>query len=79
MGVNKRDLSNYSTLCLISLIGSILVFALLPLIPTKTQLKEWKAVRSEEEAKKSVLRKNRRLEREEEEKRLLDVKDIKEE
>lgn len=35
VGVNKKDLSNYSTLCLIAFIGSILTIALLPLIPTK--------------------------------------------
>lgn len=40
VGVNKKDLSQYSTLCLISFICSLVTFALLPLIPTKTQLKE---------------------------------------
>lgn len=35
VGVNKKDLSNYSTLCLIAFIGAILTLALLPLIPTK--------------------------------------------
>lgn len=34
--VNKKDLSNYSTLCLISCICALVIFALLPLIPTKT-------------------------------------------
>jgi hypothetical protein len=36
VGVNKKDLSNYSTLCLIAFIGALLTFLLLPLIPTKT-------------------------------------------
>jgi len=36
VGVNKKDLSGYSTLCLIAFIASIITFALLPLIPTKT-------------------------------------------
>ena len=45
VGVNKKDLSNYWVLTLIALIGTILTFALLPLIPTRTQLKEWKALR----------------------------------
>ena len=35
VGVNKNDLSRYSTLILIALIGSILVFPLLFLIPTR--------------------------------------------
>ena len=35
VGVNRNDLSQFSTLCLIGLIGSILTFVLLPLIPTK--------------------------------------------
>ena len=35
VGVNKKDLSHYSTLVLIALIGSLLVFLILPLIPTK--------------------------------------------
>ena len=39
VGVNKKDLSNYSTLVLIALIGSILVFLILPLIPTKVQIR----------------------------------------
>ena len=42
VGVNKKDLSKYSTLLLIALIGSLITFALLPLIPTKKQLKEFK-------------------------------------
>lgn len=35
VGVNKDDLSNYSTLMLISFIASFLGFAILPLIPKK--------------------------------------------
>ena len=35
VGVNKRDLSKYPTLILIALIGSIISFGLLPLIPMK--------------------------------------------
>jgi len=35
VGVNKRDLSNYPTLCLIQFLCSLVVFALLPLIPMK--------------------------------------------
>ena len=34
-GVNKKDLSRYPTLILIALIGSIISFALLPLIPMR--------------------------------------------
>lgn len=41
VGVNKKNLTNYSTLCLIGLIGSILSLALLPLIPSKKNIKEW--------------------------------------
>jgi hypothetical protein len=35
VGVNKKDLSGYSTLCLVAFICSIVTFILLPLIPTK--------------------------------------------
>ena len=35
VGVSKNDLSGYSTLILIQFICSLVVFALLPLIPTK--------------------------------------------
>jgi Na+/melibiose symporter-like transporter len=35
VGVHKRDLSHYSTLILIQLIGSILTFILLPLVPSR--------------------------------------------
>jgi MFS family permease len=41
VGVNKNDQSGYSTLVLIALIGSILTFALLPLIPMKKQIRRW--------------------------------------
>ena len=47
--VNKHDLSNYSTLMLIALVGSILSFVLLPLIPTKKNVKTWRAKRAVEE------------------------------
>lgn len=67
VGVNKKDLSNYPTLTLISFIGSVIIFALLPLVPTRTQIKEWKAIRSEEAEEKAEARKGRRLQREEEE------------
>jgi MFS family permease len=40
--VNKRDLSNYSTLCLIAFICAIVTFVLLPLIPTKLQIREFR-------------------------------------
>lgn len=40
VGVNKNDLSNYSTLILIQLIGNLLTFALIPLIPTKEMIEE---------------------------------------
>ena len=45
VGVNKRDLSNYWVLTLITLISSILVLSLLPLVPSRTNLKELKAAR----------------------------------
>lgn len=38
VGVNKDDLSGYSTLCLFTLIGSVLTFATLPLVPLKEQI-----------------------------------------
>ena len=63
VGVNKRDLSNYSTLCLISLICSIIQFVLLPLIPTKPQIKEFRAVRAEEYEEVRKARRERRLKR----------------
>ena len=45
VGVNKRDLSRYPTLILIALIGSIITFALLPLIPMKYQIREFRYLR----------------------------------
>lgn len=72
VGVNKKDLSKYWVLILIQLIGSILVFALLPLIPTRSQLKEWKAVRDDEYKEISAKRKEKRRQFEEEERGLLE-------
>jgi len=60
VGVNKKDLSGYSTLCLISLICSIVSFALLPLIPSKKNIKEWRAKRTVADEKKKAERKARR-------------------
>ena len=45
VGVKKKDLSGYSTLCLIATICAIVSFALLPLIPTKQNIKKWRAKR----------------------------------
>ena len=42
VGVNKKDLSGYPTLCLVAFICSIVTFVLLPLIPSKKQLVEFK-------------------------------------
>ena len=42
VGVTKKDLSGYSTLCLIAFICSLVTFVLLPLIPTKKQLADYK-------------------------------------
>jgi len=53
------------------LIGTIVVFALLPLIPTRSQLKEWKTLRDSEEEAKRAFRKERRAKRYEEEEELL--------
>ena len=44
VGVNKKDLSGISTLYLIKLIMGLFSFALLLLIPTKKNLKEWKKI-----------------------------------
>lgn len=40
VGVNKDDQSGYSTLMLINVFTSLLGFALLPLIPKKSQIEE---------------------------------------
>ena len=48
VGVNKNDLSNYSTLCLISFIGTLFNFLLLLLIPTSQNIKQWQASRVKE-------------------------------
>ena len=71
VGVNKKDLSNYSTLCLISFICSLVSFALLPLIPTKKNIKEWRAKRAVADEKKKSDRKARRKARKEEEEKAL--------
>ena len=57
VGVKKKDLSNYSTLVLISLICSIVSLALLPLIPSKKNVKEWVTKR---EAADVIIRKTRK-------------------
>ena len=56
VGVNKNDLSGYSTLCLIAFICSLFNFFLLFLIPTKAQLKEWKEERKKEEEERAIER-----------------------
>lgn len=58
--MNKKDLSGYSTLCLIAFIGSILTLALLPLIPTREQIIENRIERKKVEVEKKRLRKERR-------------------
>jgi Na+/melibiose symporter-like transporter len=72
VGVNKKDLSRYSTLTLISFICSILSFGLLPLIPTRKQLREWKEARNQETQDRQNQRKLERAKKEEDEKALLD-------
>lgn len=67
VGVNKNDLSGYPTLCLISFICSLFNFLLLFLIPTKTQLSEWKQARIKEEEGRWELRMEKAKEREIEE------------
>ena len=67
VGVNKRDLSKYWILVLIGLIGSILTFALLPLIPTRTQLREWKEVEEAKYKEEAAVRRERRNKRYEDE------------
>jgi Na+/melibiose symporter-like transporter len=60
VGVNKKNLSNYSTLCLIAFIGSILTLTLLPLIPTKEQIVENRAERRKAELERRQRRRDRR-------------------
>lgn len=68
VGCNKKDLSNYSTLVLISLICSILTLALLPLIPSKKNIKEWVSKRqASDEVKKNARKERRAAKRKEEE------------
>ena len=52
VGVGKKNLSGYSTLCLVALICSLVSFALLPLIPSKKNIKEWRAKRFIKDNKK---------------------------
>ena len=47
VGVTTKDLKNYSTLCFIVFISSFLSFLVLPLIPLKSQIIEWKEQRRE--------------------------------
>jgi hypothetical protein len=60
VGVTKSDLSGYSTLCLIALILSLFIFFLLPLIPKRQQLREWRKKRAEELLIKMQERRERR-------------------
>ena len=71
VGVNKKDLSNYSTLCLVAFIGSILTLALLPLIPTKEMIIENREVRKTAEIKKKKERKERRAKKDDPENKSL--------
>ena len=71
VGVNKNDLSGYPTLCLIAFFGALLSFALLPLVPTKTNIREWRKTRFKQDEERSKNRERRRMEREDEERRLL--------
>jgi hypothetical protein len=63
VGVNKDDLSGYSTLCLIAFFCAFIGFALLPLIPKKAQIEENDKNREIEEAKLNEQRKARKKER----------------
>jgi len=45
VGVNKDDMSKYSTLCLIAFICSFIGFALLPLIPLTKDIRKSKKYR----------------------------------
>ena len=45
VGVTTKDLSKYSTLCLIVFVCSFLTFLILPLVPLKSQIKEWREQR----------------------------------
>lgn len=60
VGVSKKNLSGYSTLCLVAFICSIVSFALLPLIPSKKNIKEWRAKRKIIDDKNLEERKARR-------------------
>lgn len=48
VGVTAEDLSNYKTLVLINLCGSILSFVLVFLVPTKVQIREFRELRDQE-------------------------------
>lgn len=43
IGVSKDNMEGYPTLIFITLIGSLLTFIAIPMIPTKKQMEEWKA------------------------------------
>lgn len=47
VGVTSKNLKNYSTLCFIVFVCSFFGFLVLPLIPLKTQIMEWKEKRRE--------------------------------
>ena len=63
VGVNKNDLSGYPTLCLIAFILSLFAFALLPLIPTKQQVRAQRRIRRQEYEVVRTKRRERRLEK----------------
>merc|ERR1711918_23366 len=52
VGVNKKDLSQYSTLMLIRLCGAILTYAIIWLIPDKEMVREQREMRKQEHRKK---------------------------
>jgi len=63
VGVHKTDLSQYSTLCLIAFCCSLLNFALLPLIPTKIQIRQFREYRAAQDEEQKERRRERRAER----------------
>lgn len=63
VGVNKNDISNYSTLILIQFIAGLFNFALLPLIPTKVQVRKFRDDRAVQYEEIKKARKARRAEK----------------
>lgn len=69
--MDKNHIDRYATLCAVVVIGSVFNFALLPLVPSGSNLKEWKRARNIHNEELRDKKRQRRIELFAEEEKLL--------